>query len=111
MGMRFPDRPPMWHHQWWSSPEWIFPMLILVLLLGVAVWAIIRMSDRNRLVPASAAKAPGMDTAIEHARLRYAGGEIDRETFLQLSRDLTAPGEAAGEAAGGPATDPTAPAS
>ncbi len=37
---------------------------------------------------------PGRDPALEQARLRYARGEIRRDEFLRLSRDL---GESEGE--------------
>jgi hypothetical protein len=104
--MRFPNRPDMWHHPWWASFEWIIPMLMLALLVGLVVWTILRLSDRNRPVASSLPTPGGIDQAIVRARLRYAGGEIDRETFVQISHDLSPPGETAA----GPETDPAAPA-
>jgi uncharacterized membrane protein len=100
--MRFPNEPPTWHSPWWGPMEWIIPMLILVLLVGLAVWVILRVTSRP--LASVATTRPALDTAIDRARLRYASGEIDREVFLQISQDLSAPGSAIGRP-----DDPSAP--
>ena len=95
IGPDWVDRP------WWGVLGWLMPLLMIGLIAALAVWAVARMT-RDR--PASIAgpippfasagavspPAPGPDTALERARMRYAGGEIDREEFLQVSRDLGA---------------------
>jgi uncharacterized membrane protein len=101
--MRFPNEPPPWHSPWWGPVEWIVPMLVLVLLVGVAVWVILRVTSRP---PASVVTSrPALDTAIDRARLRYASGEIDRDAFLQITQDLSVPGLVIGR----PQDDPSAP--
>lgn len=84
----------------WADGGWwlwgIVPLLMLLLLGGLIVWAVLRLS---RPVPAAMPPAPPLrDPVLEEVRLRYARGEIDREEFLQRSRDLGAP---QAEASGG----------
>jgi hypothetical protein len=77
------------------------PLLMIGLVAALVVWAVTRMTrERPASIPAPippfpspgvlSPPAPGLDTALERARMRYAGGEIDREEFLQVSRDLGA---------------------
>lgn len=73
----------MWHAQdgmgWWM----IFGMLWMVIFWGAIVWLIIwgigQVSGGGRR---------SEDTPLEIARTRYARGEITREQFEQLRRDL-----------------------
>jgi putative membrane protein len=79
----------------------LIPLLMFLVLVGVAVWAVIRLSSRP-VGPAAfgPGAAPPMprDPALEELRVRYARGELDREEFIQRSRNL-----------GGPDTSPAAP--
>ncbi len=95
IGPDWVDRP------WWGVLGWLMPLLLIAIVAAVAVWAVARMT-RER--PASTAApippfpspggltppVPSADSALERARLRYAGGEISREEFLLVSRDLGA---------------------
>ena len=80
------------HHSWW----WEFwahfiPFLLFLALIGLVVWAVVRLSGRTQFpVAASAGVAPGLraDPALEEVRLRYARGEMSREEFVQRSQDL-----------------------
>lgn len=78
---------------WWGFFSNIVPALFLVVLVGLAVWAITRLTARGP-VPGSASTAvapmPRRDAALDEVRIRYARGEIDREEYLQRSRDLGA---------------------
>jgi uncharacterized membrane protein len=93
------DRP------WWGMFGWLMPLLLVGIVAAVAVWAVARMTREH---PTGAATmippfpGPGLlpppafgpGAALEQARMRYARGEIAREEFLQVSRDLGAAIEA-----------------
>ncbi len=85
-GRWFDDRPWVFvDRPWWGFLGWLLPLLVVAGLVALAVWLVVRAAGR----PAPAPPAPpARDAALEQARLRYARGEIDRDTFLQLSRDL-----------------------
>jgi putative membrane protein len=93
------------HHGWW----WVgglVPFVLLLALIGLAVWAVLRMTSRgSRLFPAGGATAAvdRPDGALEEVRLRYARGEMSREEFLRRSEDLGGVGHPPGEP-GPPAT-------
>jgi uncharacterized membrane protein len=63
----------------------IVPLVLLIVLIGVVVWAAVRVTRRDR-VPLGAALAG--DGALNEVRLRYARGEMNREEYLEKSRDL-----------------------
>ncbi len=93
---RFPG--PEWHHPWWQGfLGTLMPLLLLLGLAALVVWAVLRVSDRRP--PASLSPPPWparpADNALEHARLRYARGEMSRDEFLQISSDLQ--GRSSGE--------------
>lgn len=86
------------HPWWWLVLGRIVPFLILAALVGLVVWAFMRLSRDRALVaagvggamavPPGAGSAPRPDAALDQVRMRYARGEIGREDFLRLSRDL-----------------------
>jgi putative membrane protein len=81
--------PGYYHHGFWLFE--LIPILMFVVVVGVAVWAVIRLSSRPAgPVPFGSRATPPMprDPALEELRVRYARGEVDREEFLQRSRDL-----------------------
>jgi uncharacterized membrane protein len=84
-------RGPDWHAPWWGPLYGIVPLALLLLLLGLVVWAIVRVSRQPQVAtpwtqpPQSAARP---DPALEHARMRYARGEIDRDEYVRLVGDL-----------------------
>jgi len=84
---------------WWFLGG-LVPFLLLLALVGLAVWAILRATPRGSAVfaaPSAGAAAVRPDAALEELRLRYARGEMSREEFLQRSQDLGGFGPAAGE--------------
>ncbi|HEV8420817.1 MAG TPA: SHOCT domain-containing protein [Actinomycetota bacterium] len=88
------------HRGWWWFFGGVVPFVLLLALIGLAVWAILRMTSRgSTLLPAarSAGAVARPDGALEEVRLRYARGEISREEFLQRSQDLGGVGPTAGE--------------
>lgn len=86
------------HPWWWLVLGRIVPFLILVALVALVVWAFMRLSRDRALaaagvggtmaMPPSAGSSPRPDAALDQVRIRYARGEIGREDFLRLSRDL-----------------------
>ena len=82
---------PRWSEPWWHGfVGWFVPFLVIVLMVGLAVWAILRLTGPGRLAMAPADWSPGRrtDSALELVRARYAQGEISRDEFVQLSSDL-----------------------
>jgi putative membrane protein len=69
---------------WWESLGIILPTLLLLILIGIMVWAVLRVSNR---MPANAVPA-APDVALQEVRLRYARGEMNRDEFVQRLRDL-----------------------
>ena len=104
----------MWGYGW-SGPGMLMMTLSTLLwlaLIGVLIWAVLRMTKGR--APAGAVAFAGQvpspagppDAALERARMRYAQGEIGRDEFLQVSRDLGG-GEPTPPAAPPPAPAPT----
>lgn len=67
----------------WMLVGWIVPLLVLIGLGALAVWAI------RTLAGDSGGRRSGSD-ALQVARERYARGEIDREEFERIRSDLAA---------------------
>lgn len=65
----------------WMLVGWIVPLLVLLGLGALAVWAIRKLAD-------SSGPADDGHDALEVARERYARGEIDREEFRAIRSDL-----------------------
>ncbi len=77
--------PPVW--------GWLIPLLFLLVIAGLVIWGVLRLTSRQVAAPAAypgpwgAAPRPG-DPALDAVRTRYARGEITREEFLRLVTDL-----------------------
>jgi uncharacterized membrane protein len=72
---------------------WVLMILLFVLLVGLIVLLVTKWDGGRRAAvagPAPLGPRTG-DDPQELVRLRYARGEIDRETFLQVSQDLAPP--------------------
>lgn len=74
--------------------DWvIFALLLLLILLAVAEFAVLVRSRRGgpRHMWRGGHKGPGPwgpPDPLAFARMRYARGEIDRDTYVQLTQDL-----------------------
>ena len=77
-------------HPWWGVFGFVLPMLLLLALIGVVIWAVLR-SSRQPMTTATVPFAPRPDGALEAVRLRYARGEIDRAAYLTAAADLGGP--------------------
>lgn len=81
---------PMEHpYFWWGAGMWLFPILFLAIVVGVT-YLVVRQGNigqpRERL---HTGPAETSDSAIEIAKRRYAQGEINKEEFLQMKKDLS----------------------
>ena len=88
-----PPLDPRFGDPWWHGYlGWLIPLLVFVVLVGLSVWAVTRLTGSGRLALASSpAPVRRNDSALELVRGRYARGEISRDEFAQLSSDLGAP--------------------
>ena len=84
------------HDEWWSGPlHLLFLVAALTLLVLGVVWLVRTLAQGGQpaVTPAPAAAmlapAPGLDPALAELRLRYARGDVDRDTYLQSFADLT----------------------
>ena len=82
----------MWHHgygmmngfggSWMMGAGLLFWLLIIAGVIVLVVWAVRTASGRGT------GSAPQSADALEIARRRYASGEISKEQFEQLKKDL-----------------------
>jgi len=101
----FPHNEPPFHTTDPWSIERLVPILLLLVLIGVVIWAVVRITRQPSAHVAGAAVPPSLspasasataDPALMLVRQRYAQGELDRDTFLQTVRDLSPGGVDAG---------------
>jgi len=62
-----------------------FGSLFWLVMLGLVVWAVISYSRRNTN---QAGGTTGQQKALDILKKRYASGEITKEEFEQMKRDL-----------------------
>jgi putative membrane protein len=65
---------------WWM----LFGSIWFVVFWGLIIWAIVAVVGRGER-----STTGGGDSALDIARRRYAQGEINREQFEQIRRDLS----------------------
>ena len=73
-------------HVW----AWLFFLLVVALVIGLAVFLAVRYAGRRTALPAAAGPV-ALDEPLAVLRMRYARGEVPREEFLQASEDLGRP--------------------
>lgn len=79
----------MWH--WPTGMEWwmMFGGIWLILLLGgiiaLVVWVVKKVTERG----SSGSSVTGGRSPLDIAKERYARGEISREQFEQIKKDLS----------------------
>jgi len=79
---------PMEHPYFWWGGMWLFPILLLIAVVLVTYF-IVRQGNVGR--PRESSSGPGPDmqgSAMEILKRRYAKGEISREEFLEMKKDL-----------------------
>lgn len=77
----------MWHwHGGWDSGDWL-SMSVMMLLVWLPLLVLIGLALRALIAPGAPTRG-GVDPAEDEARRSYARGDIDRERFQQIMRDL-----------------------
>jgi putative membrane protein len=78
---------------WYWALRGLVPLVVLLVVAGLVVWAVVRLSNRPVVTAAPPSPAPpaARDPALEELRLRYARGEVSREEYLQRLQDLGGP--------------------
>jgi putative membrane protein len=82
------------HDTWWNMALGWLPLLLFMVAIGVAIWAVLRVTSGSRTAAVSATSSEAMaaprrpDPAVDELRIRYARGEVTREDFLTRGRDL-----------------------
>jgi hypothetical protein len=117
---RYPDGywiggPPFWM----ELLGWLLFVLLLAAVVGLVVWAALRLGGRRGQAAFRGPggpwppewSRPGPDAALQAVRLRYAQGEITREDYLRLVADLggQVPGPPGAPAAPPPGAPPSRP--
>ena len=76
----------MWNHGFWMGPwMWLISLVVFIGFIVLAVW-LIRWIGQGGGPPSS--DTSKRDRALEILRERYARGEISKEEFEQMRRDL-----------------------
>ena len=79
----------MGQEYFWWGPMWFFPMIMPIVLVVIIFICLYFMFGRG--LPAKPWEAyPGRDyeSALEILKKRYAKGEINREEFEQMKKDI-----------------------
>lgn len=83
-----PDQPLMWHWGWGGM--WIFPMIMFVIMI-IFFLAIFGRRGCGPMWwgPRGQHRGPGdSENALEILQKRYAKGEITKEEFNQMKKDI-----------------------
>ncbi len=65
----------------WGAMGMVWMFLFWGSIIALAVWVVSRLTGRS--------ESPDRQTPLDIARSRYASGEISRDEFEQLKRDLS----------------------
>ena len=73
----------MFHYFFWNG-MW-FGWVFWIIIIAVVIWAITNGSKRNQYFRND---LPRIETALDILKKRYARGEISREQFEQMKKDI-----------------------
>ncbi len=73
-------------YMWMGGFMWLFPMIILVFLIIIGVLMYSRSS--RHYPPESRTPRNAEDSALEILKKRYAKGEISKEEYEQIKKDI-----------------------
>ena len=82
----------MWHADggmgWWMLWGALMMILFWGAIIALAVWAVRSLTESQKNDAEPEAAAPAVRTPLDIAGERYAHGDISREEFEQIRRDL-----------------------
>ncbi len=70
---------------WWMPLGWVLMVVFWVAVIGLGVWLISRLVRSS----ASGTSTAGGNGALAIARERYARGELSKDEFEKVKRDLS----------------------
>ena len=76
---------PMMPGMFWGGGMWIFPIIGLVVLLFVIYFVFTRVFPGG----GTAGRSGGEQSPLDILKTRYAKGEISREEFERMKKDVT----------------------
>ena len=71
---------------WW--PMWMFPLLMPVVILTVLIIALYLIFGRGARLPWEPPGGREAESALDILKKRYARGEITKEEFEQMKKDI-----------------------
>ena len=74
----------MFHNWMWGGGMW-FGWIFWVIIIGIIIWLLINQSGRNRNQNQI---NPHNESHLDILKKRYAKGEITKEQFDQMKKDL-----------------------
>lgn len=77
----------MWPQYFWWGGFWIFPLLMMIVML-VAMYLFIGRGVGGFCGRGHTRDGGGYETPLDIAKRRYAKGEIDKREFEELKKDL-----------------------
>ena len=67
------------HGGWWIGGMWFFPLLFWILVIAGSDFIVRWMRERGQ---------EQKESPLDILKRRYASGEIDRDTFEQMKKDI-----------------------
>jgi len=77
----------MGNGHWMSGGMWLFTLLFWILIIAGVVMIVRWLSNGRSTQPSPTPEAPE-ETPQDILKRRYANGDIDRETFETMKRDI-----------------------
>ena len=77
----------MMHGFGWGGGMWMGSIFWL-LFLGVIVWAVISFTNNQKRNSTDGPPISGEETSLEILKRRYARGEISKEEFEQIKKEI-----------------------
>ena len=74
----------MFHNWMWGGGFW-FGWIFWIVIIGAVIWLIISQSGKNRYQNQI---NPHLESPLDIIKKRYAKGEISKEQFEEMKKDL-----------------------
>lgn len=69
------------HGGWWMGGMWFFPLLFWIVVIAGVVFIVKWVRERGQ-------ETKPQESALDVLNKRYASGELDRESFEQMKKDI-----------------------